>query len=90
MLAKVRIYVTLHTQNTTTRTSSQDKQRWLMSGHDLIFDKIIMMVGLKQPEEPPQMQIGVQDMESRRGTRSRGPPSSTRGYGRKAKLDSDS
>ena len=26
--------------------SSQDDQYWLMSGHDLIFTKIMMMVGL--------------------------------------------
>ena len=26
-------------------TSQEDDQRWVMSGHDIIFDKIMMMVG---------------------------------------------
>ncbi len=30
--------------------SSQDSQHWVMSGHDLIFGKIMMMVGLDSLE----------------------------------------
>ena len=30
--------------------SSQDSQHWIMSGHDLIFEKIMMMIGLDSLE----------------------------------------
>ena len=43
--------------------SLQDNQQWIMSGHDLIFQKIMILVGLSKPWEPPQMQTSVQYVE---------------------------
>ena len=34
----------------TSEMSSKDSQHWVMSGHDLIFEKIMMMVGLNSLE----------------------------------------